>query len=100
VRRGQHFKYKAGKHINHPGKTVVTVLAATATTLNPKLHWESTAGDYLGSGTFGLRLTPIAAGGIDYQAIKSVVKMPAGAKPDKRHPVVRRSELCAGPLSP
>jgi hypothetical protein len=100
VQRGQRFAYTAGKHIHHPGKTVVTVLAATATTVNAKLDWESNAGDYVGSGTFGLRLTPTSSGGIDYQAIKSVVKVPAGAKPDRSHPVVRRSELCSGPLSP
>ena len=95
VRPGQHFTYRAGKHINRPGKTVVTVVTTSATTLDAKLDWESTARDYVGSGTFGLRLVPTGDGGLEYQAIKSVVKVPVGAPPTRRVPVIRRSELCS-----
>jgi len=100
VRPGQRFAYSAGRHIRRPGRTVIKVVAASPTNVDATLDWKSTARDYVGSGTYRLRLTPTAAGGISYEAVKAVVKTPVGARPDRRHPVIRRLELCVGTLSP
>jgi hypothetical protein len=101
VRPGESFTYAAGKHIDRPGRTRVTITAVTRTPgrvmMTARLDWASPSTHYIGSGTYALLLERLSRAAIRYEAIKVVVKHPVTA-PTRTHPVVRRNELCVGQL--
>jgi hypothetical protein len=97
---GDRFTYKSGAHIQRPGTTIGTIVGASRLAIAAALAWSSPKYHYVGSGTYSLQLRPTSAGRLDYQSMKAFVKTPDSGKPTKRNPVVRRSELCVGTLSP
>lgn len=102
TRPGQFFTYAAGKHIDKPGRTRVTVEETPhsngVSIVNAILDWSSPATGYIGSGTYALLLERRATTTIRYQAAKVVVKLPRSG-PSRANPVVRRSEYCRGDLN-
>jgi hypothetical protein len=101
VRPGESFTYAAGKHIETPGRTRVTITAVTRTRgqvmIIARLDWASPSTHYIGSGTYALLLERTRSKAIRYEAIKVVVKHPLTAR-SQTNPVVRRNELCVGQL--
>jgi hypothetical protein len=101
VRRGESFTYAAGKHIDRPGRTRVTITAVARAPgrvmMIARLDWASPSTHYIGSGTYALTLERITRVAIRYDAIKVVVKQPLTG-PSQANPVVRRNELCVGQL--
>ena len=101
VRPGESFTYAAGKHIDRPGRTRVTITAVTRTPgrvmIIARLDWASPSTHYIGSGTYALLLERLSRAVIRYEAIKVVVKHPV-TRPSRTHPVIRRNELCVGQL--
>ena len=102
VQPGESFTYAAGKHIDRPGRTRVTVTHVARVPgqvmMIARLDWASPLTHYIGSGTYALMLERISRLAIRYEAIKVVVKQPFTAR-SQVNPVVRRNELCVGQLT-
>ena len=101
-RAGQAFTYRAGAHIERPGRTRVTILGVARTErrveMLARLDWSSPSSGYIGSGVYDLSFESTGPSTIRYDAVKVVIKLPQGG-PTAGNPVIRRNEHCAGTLT-